>query len=395
MSHIPDGTMHAWLDGSASFESAAKEDAFYAHFEICEDCRARLKEARRLRETAQTILSESGPGTIVQPSFSELRARARVKVRHERAGDTDAEVAASVNRVARRGGSGSGGGRKRSRRVPLAWAASIVVALGAGWFGNRILQESPVQTSPQVAQSEVAQSDLSRFSDTDAPVGAAFEQEGFADESVGRDAKIENLRAQSEDQLRQFAAAPEDQVAGQEGLQEGEAVAQADRLEMRVDDAADAVAGNGVPAEQAPAVEELGIPAGAAADAVTADAAPVPAAAEPEVAALASRARAEAPANEEPPSCFALTADGWTPPFELPAVLVRPAGDIGSRDDASVWTTLADNSIRIAWRAGEHTLLITAREAAGALEGSAAAWLEFDAAPASRGPVRLSQTACP
>ncbi|MEN8143966.1 MAG: hypothetical protein ABFS14_03355 [Gemmatimonadota bacterium] len=414
MSHIPDGTIHAWLDGAASFDSAAEEDAFYAHFEICEDCRGRLQEARRIREEAQTILSDAGPGTIAQPAFSELQKRAKVRVQHERAGDTDAEVAVSVSRAAKRGGTGSGGASKRSRRLPLAWAASIVMALGAGWFGSRILQESPVLASRQVAQSDVAesdlaQSDLARLSDADAPVGAAAsEQDAFADEAsvdlvrggedaAGRDAKVEDLRAQPEEQLRQLAASPEaegnelrrreafrevGQAAGQEGLQEGEAAA-LQSLEKRGDDVADAVAGNRPLAEQAPAAVARQVPAGAAAPARDALAG-------------ASKSRAVAAAGQEPASCFALAADGWTAPFELPAVITRPAGGSGEQDGASVaWTTLADNSVRISWRSGDQTLLLTMSEAAGNLEGSAAAWLESDAALSTRGPVRLSPTACP
>lgn len=462
MSHIPDGTLHAWLDGAAGFESAAEEESFHAHLEVCEDCRARLEEARRLREDAQAILSDSGPDAIEPPAFGELEARAMVRVSRERAGDSDAEVAASVSRVAgprgavRRVGdpetTRSGRRPWLSRRVPLAWAASIVMAIGAGWFGNRILQESPVQAARQVAESELAE-----VSDADE---SALEEDVFGDETSGdlvRGAaaavgpqpvdnfKIEDLGVQSEAARRQFAAAPEvqerfgdyqapdpavsqgaNQVANQpmrsvddlqagrevdrdavrqrEASQEGEAFALDARLEKRRDDEVGAVAGNRPQAEEAPAAAE-------------------PSPEEVAVNARKSRANADAPAefaegavaldalvvggevgqdeakgdDKELANCFALAVEGWTPPFELPSVLAGPAEEAAEQNGGNVaWTMLADNSVRIRWRSGDQTMLLTARRvSAGALEGSAAVWLESGGALATRGLVRLSPIACP
>ncbi len=499
MSHIPDGRLHAWLDGAASFESAAEEESFHTHLGVCEDCRARLDEARRLREDAQTILSDSGPEAIEPPAFGELEARALVRVHRERAGDSDAEVAASVRRVTGRRGTVRkvaetgpiGPGRRPwlSRRVPLAWAASIVMAIGAGWFGNRILEESPVQATRPVAQSKLAE-----VSDADLPV---LEEDAFVDDAspdVLRGAadaagpqpvdnfKSEDLSVQSEAARRQFAAIPDEQErfggyeapdpgAGQganqvanveagreadrdavrqrEVSQEGEAFALDARLEKRSDDEVGAVAGNRALAEDAPIViaptvmaqqvptagaeapareqnEERIRNAGLSREAVA------PAAAEPSLEDVAvnarkSRANADVPAefiegalaldalvvggevgkdeakgadtgdDKELANCFALAVEGWKPPFELPSVLVRPAEGAGEQDGENVaWTMLADNSVRIRWRSGDQTMLLTARRvSAGALEGSAAVWLESRGALATRGLVRLSPIACP
>lgn len=529
MSHIPDGTLHAWLDGAAGFESAAEEESFQTHLGVCEDCRARLEEARRLREDAQTILSDSGPDAIDQPAFGELEARAMVRVRRERAGDSDDEVAASVDRVAGRHGAvrragepeTTGSGRRPwlTRRVPLAWAASIVMAIGAGWFGNRILQESPLQAPRPVAQSKLAD-----VSDADVSV---LEEDSFGDEAsrevvrgaavaagpeVVGDVKSEDLSVPSERGRRQFAASPEPQerfgyyeepdpaanqpvpsvdnlaagqVAGRdagllgEASQEGEAFALDSRLEKRSDDVAHAAAGNRAPAEDAPiaiapTVMARQAPTGGAEvpardqnedrdnriAGLSREAAPP--AAEPNavdeagaadlrdrlaeasdedgVAANASKSvvAADAPAesinaagqrtkaggavavegavaldalviggeagfgegkgdDEDLAHCFALTTGGWTPPFELPSLLVRPADGDGEQEGARVaWTMLADNSVRIRWRSGDQTMLLTARRvSAGALEGSAAVWLESGGALAARGLVRLSPVTCP
>jgi hypothetical protein len=102
-------------------------------------------------------------------------------------------------------------------------------------------------------------------------------------------------------------------------------------------------------------------------------------------------------ADEELASCFALSASGWTAPFELPGILFRPAEGEGEQDGASVaWTSLGDNSFRIRWRSGEQTMLLTAsRVSGGALVGSAVVWLESDSALSNRGPVGLSPIACP
>jgi len=112
MSHVDEGQLHAYLDGALGSETARSrvED----HLRLCADCRSRLDTARRDREEAGGILALLDPGEVRVPAPEELR-----------------------------GSSGPGGGRPgragRRRSAPsaavrLAWAASVLLALGGGWM---------------------------------------------------------------------------------------------------------------------------------------------------------------------------------------------------------------------------------------------------------------------
>ncbi len=103
MQHADDGTLHAYLDGAlTSVELGALE----AHLAECDACRARLAEERALIERAHGLLARAAPPEAELPPW-----------RH---GDA----------VRRRPRSGP-------RWIPLAWAASVLVALGTGWMAHR------------------------------------------------------------------------------------------------------------------------------------------------------------------------------------------------------------------------------------------------------------------
>lgn len=95
MSHADEGTLHAYLDGELTTVEAA---GLEAHLDGCVPCRARLEEARALIERAQGILGRAAP----QPRLA----------------------------------SGRTGARPLPRWLPLAWAASVLLALGAGWVAR-------------------------------------------------------------------------------------------------------------------------------------------------------------------------------------------------------------------------------------------------------------------
>jgi anti-sigma factor RsiW len=99
MSHVDEGTLHAYLDGELPpSERAAVE----SHLAQCATCRATLAEERGLLERASALLGSARPVERPAPPFEQLR-QAR---RH------------SPWRV----------------RVPLAWAASLALALGLGYY---------------------------------------------------------------------------------------------------------------------------------------------------------------------------------------------------------------------------------------------------------------------
>src|SRR2546428_5792736 len=101
MSHVDEGTLHAYLDGElASGERATLE----AHVAQCATCRAALADERALRDRASAVLSLARPSERPAPSLEQLRRASPAK---------------------------------RSPwhlRTSFAWAASIVLALGVGYL---------------------------------------------------------------------------------------------------------------------------------------------------------------------------------------------------------------------------------------------------------------------
>src|SRR4051812_9547251 len=113
MSHVDEGTLHAYLDGELPpTERAALE----AHLAQCETCRAQLVEERALLERSNVLLGATRPVERPLPAFEQLRR----------------EPKRSPWRV----------------RTPVAWAASIALALGFGYYlhdvgSNRMPREMP------------------------------------------------------------------------------------------------------------------------------------------------------------------------------------------------------------------------------------------------------------
>ena len=119
MSHVDDGTLHTYLDGELAPAEARGVDA---HVAQCPACRERLEEERALITRAGELLALAAPPDRELPPF--------------RAGDV----------------------RPPTRlwwrvRLPLAWAATIVLALGIGTYLGRGVEqgrraETPADTAP-------------------------------------------------------------------------------------------------------------------------------------------------------------------------------------------------------------------------------------------------------
>ena len=107
MSHVDDGTLHAYLDGELAPAEARGVDA---HLAQCPGCRERLEEERALITRAGELLALAAPPDRELPPF--------------RAGD--------VKPAAR---------LWWQVRQPLAWAATIVLALGIGTYLGRGFEE--------------------------------------------------------------------------------------------------------------------------------------------------------------------------------------------------------------------------------------------------------------
>src|SRR5216110_2221922 len=99
MSHADEGTLHAYLDGELP---SAERAALEAHLAECATCRATLAEERALLERASALLGAARPVERPAPPFEQLRRALQRSPWHVR----------------------------RS----FAWAASVVLALGLGYY---------------------------------------------------------------------------------------------------------------------------------------------------------------------------------------------------------------------------------------------------------------------
>lgn len=106
MWHVDDGALHAYLDGALDALPATEAARVREHVAACAACAARLEEERALRAEAEAILAGAVPEVGSPPALEDLRNLARARRR----------------------------GRPGVRLQRLAWAASVVVAVGAGWM---------------------------------------------------------------------------------------------------------------------------------------------------------------------------------------------------------------------------------------------------------------------
>jgi hypothetical protein len=127
MLHLDEGELHALLD-CAYPQDASEALQMQAHLDECAQCRARLEEERALRDRAALILRAARPGSEEVPPFERVLQRA--------------------NQPKRRVGS--------SAPARLAWAASIMLALGAGWISRGMF---PTWWSSRSARQETMQSE--------------------------------------------------------------------------------------------------------------------------------------------------------------------------------------------------------------------------------------------
>lgn len=103
MQHVDEGLLHAWLDGERAALGPARAEEVRRHLEGCAECRTRLGEARDLRDRADALLRGGGPVGVEIPPFESLAGRVPAR---------------------------------RSRTRTLAWAASLVLAVSAGWLAR-------------------------------------------------------------------------------------------------------------------------------------------------------------------------------------------------------------------------------------------------------------------
>src|SRR2546423_1413751 len=118
MSHVDEGTLHAYFDGELRpTERAALE----THLAQCEACRARLVEERALLERSNALLGTTRPVERPLPAFEQLRRQPK----------------RSPWRV----------------RTSFAWAASLALALGLGYYLNDVSPPSAPPASVETGRT--------------------------------------------------------------------------------------------------------------------------------------------------------------------------------------------------------------------------------------------------
>ncbi|MEN8376120.1 MAG: zf-HC2 domain-containing protein [Gemmatimonadota bacterium] len=142
MPHADEGRLHAYLDGALHAEDPAAARDLERHLEACADCSARLQAEREVREGASALLGAALPPSVAAPPpWEEIL---------QRAGPSEAGAAGG-------GGGGEPSGLEGDRATPslgfrwlpagrrLAWAASVVLALGVGWWSHAFLGVEPFE----------------------------------------------------------------------------------------------------------------------------------------------------------------------------------------------------------------------------------------------------------
>ena len=135
MRHIHDGELHAFLDGALDLLPEGRGEEIREHLAECSACRERLQDEGAIRDEAGALLGEPDLSSVSLPSFEELRQLAEAPV--PPAGDGAESEAAT--RTPHRG---------PLKGLPLAWAATIILALGVGWMGGQVWETLPSQTLP-------------------------------------------------------------------------------------------------------------------------------------------------------------------------------------------------------------------------------------------------------
>jgi hypothetical protein len=178
MSHVDKGALHAYLDGALDEYPAGEARRVREHLDACAECTKSLEEERLLREDTRELLAMAAP-SVEAPPLEELRTLAR-------------------------SGGGPGEVRPRLRLYRLSWAASVVLALGAGWMlrGQQGLLVQDLQAPMMLEEQEALTDEVAPGRQIDDQTTVASSGEASTDPA----AELESPRAEG---LREtFAEAP-------------------------------------------------------------------------------------------------------------------------------------------------------------------------------------------
>ena len=185
MPHIDEGVLHAYLDGALDEYPSATAEHVREHLEVCEACRDRLAAERAIRERAVSILGVARPD-VAAPPLEDLRAQARARAPRRSPGS--------------------------ARLYRLGWAASIVVAVGAGWImgGGPAAPAAMPDASESLAggvRGEPAPAERG-YADATAPSPGSSRPSGAGQEPATSEAERPTPTAQGERLLPSRTGAP-------------------------------------------------------------------------------------------------------------------------------------------------------------------------------------------
>lgn len=204
MQHLDDALIAEWVDGAIPPESP-HHAAIAAHVDQCDECRVRVDEERALAGHVRQLLGVAAPPERVPP-FAEVLHRAGSAPRR----------AASAGFPWRR----------------LAWAATVVVAGGVGWYargaliasgGSRPAAPSQVSREAAAAPANAALSEVTRVppdavAESPAVGGITLREEAVpagrgAEAARAKEAVTDQVAAAEADAADERAAARRDAAA--------------------------------------------------------------------------------------------------------------------------------------------------------------------------------------
>lgn len=151
MSHLTDGEIHLCLDGVLDLLADHRAAEIREHLSRCEDCQSRMEEERGIRKRASEIMGGAtagasrsvGDDTGDLPSFDAIRERA--------GGEETPGAGSSEGRFSDRSPDRTKGSSRQAWYRGVAWAATVVLSLGLGWYarsGVVEVVESDVPSQP-------------------------------------------------------------------------------------------------------------------------------------------------------------------------------------------------------------------------------------------------------
>ncbi len=390
MPHADEGRLHAYLDGALHAESPAEARALERHLERCDDCRSLLEFERAVRHEAAELLAGVTPGAAAAPPpWGEILHRAGRAQGANAGGGARGDDRAGARRDDGDGASASGGGRRMGyawlpagRR--LAWAASVVVALGVGWWAHAALgvgpfggptasrADSEAATAGRLAPSGEPEPSAPAASLQDAAGGEADEREapGTLGEEVAEEAGSPGGAEDGRDAGRRQDSTGNAGASGAPTLDELRTTAFRDAREGAADAGESSREGEAAPLDDAAPASPAAL---GRAEARAADEAPAPAAAAVPADVIGKAEPESAPVDP------ILVPDRQGPVPEAAAAARLAAPEAFARDDeAPPWTAVGlvearallgtapvgvpgADVLEIAWGAGGRTLRVTQR----------------------------------